>query len=80
MKPWLDAYVLAPNEPCPAGPHATLPASLHDAIRAVEDSELMPQILGEQVFEYFLRNKRAEWQDYRLQVTPYELQRNLGIL
>jgi glutamine synthetase len=46
----------------------------------MEDSELMPQILGEQVYEHFLRNKRAEWQDYRLQVTPYELQRNLGIL
>jgi glutamine synthetase len=60
--------------------HDPLPASLHDAIRSMEDSELMPQILGEQVFEYFLRNKRAEWQDYRLQVTPYELQRNLGIL
>jgi glutamine synthetase len=60
--------------------HDPLPASLHDAIRTMEDSELMPQILGEQVFEYFLRNKRAEWQDYRLQVTPYELQRNLGIL
>jgi glutamine synthetase len=60
--------------------HDPLPASLHDAIRSMEDSELMPQILGEQVFEYFLRNKRAEWQDYRLQVTPYELQLNLGIL
>ena len=60
--------------------HDPLPASLHDAIRTMEDSELMPQILGEQVFEHFLRNKRAEWQDYRLQVTPYELQRNLGIL
>jgi glutamine synthetase len=60
--------------------HDPLPASLHDAIRSMEDSELMPQILGEQVFEHFLRNKRAEWQDYRLQVTPYELQRNLGIL
>jgi glutamine synthetase len=60
--------------------HDPLPASLHDAIRSMEDSELMPQILGEQVFEHFLRNKRAEWQDYRLQVTAYELQRNLGIL
>ena len=60
--------------------HAPLPASLHDAIRAMEESELVAQILGEQVFEHFLRNKRAEWQDYRLQVTPYELQRNLGIL
>ena len=60
--------------------HAPLPASLHDAIRAMEESELVAEILGEQVFEHFLRNKRAEWQDYRLQVTPYELQRNLGIL
>ena len=46
----------------------------------MEESELVAQILGDQVFEHFLRNKRAEWQDYRLQVTPYELQRNLGIL
>jgi glutamine synthetase len=60
--------------------HTPLPASLHDAIRAMEDSELVADILGEQVFDHFLRNKRAEWQDYRLQVTPYELKRNLGIL
>lgn len=60
--------------------HAPLPASLHDAINAMEESELMAEILGEQVFEYFLRNKRQEWNEYRLEVTPYELHRNLGIL
>ncbi|MEA5454236.1 type I glutamate--ammonia ligase [Sinomonas sp. JGH33] len=60
--------------------HSPLPSSLHDAISMMEDSELMAQILGEQVFEYFLRNKRQEWNEYRLEVTPYELHRNLGIL
>jgi glutamine synthetase len=57
-----------------------LPSSLHDAIRAMEESELVAGILGEQVYEIFLRNKRAEWHDYRLQVTPHELKRNIGIL
>jgi glutamine synthetase len=60
--------------------HSPLPASLYDAIGVMEDSELMAEILGEQVFEYFLRNKRQEWNEYRLEVTPYELHRNLGIL
>lgn len=60
--------------------HSPLPSSLHDAINAMEDSELMAEILGEQVFEYFLRNKRQDWNEYRLEVTPYELHRNLGIL
>lgn len=60
--------------------HDPLPASLHDAIRVMEESELVADILGEQVFENFLRNKRAEWHDYRIQVTPYELRRNLNIL
>jgi glutamine synthetase len=60
--------------------HSPLPSSLHDAISQMEDSELMAQILGEQVFEYFLRNKRQEWNEYRLEVTPYELHRNLSIL
>jgi glutamine synthetase len=60
--------------------HSPLPSSLYDAISTMEDSELMAEILGEQVFEYFLRNKRQEWNEYRLEVTPYELVRNLGIL
>lgn len=60
--------------------HDPLPSSLHDAIRILEESELMAEILGEQVFEHFLRNKRDEWHDYRLEVTPHELKRNLGVL
>ncbi|NKX50175.1 glutamine synthetase, partial [Arthrobacter deserti] len=57
-----------------------LPASLHDAVLKMEESDFVADVLGEQVFEIFLRNKRAEWNEYRLQVTPHELKRNIGIL
>ncbi|MEX3610162.1 type I glutamate--ammonia ligase [Rothia sp. LK2588] len=60
--------------------YRALPSSLHDAILRAEDSEFMAEILGEQVFEQLLRNKRADWEAYRAEVTPYELQMNLGIL
>lgn len=57
-----------------------LPASLDHAISAMESSELVAETLGERVFDYVLRNKRAEWVDYRAQVTPFELQRYLPLL
>ncbi|WP_211351790.1 type I glutamate--ammonia ligase [Haloactinospora alba] len=59
---------------------APLPQSLDEAIRAMESSELIAETLGEHVFDFFLRNKKAEWQDYRRQVTPYEIQRYLPTL
>jgi len=57
-----------------------LPHNLSDALRVMESSELVAETLGEHVFDYFLRNKRAEWADYRAKVTPYELDRYLPIL
>jgi glutamine synthetase len=57
-----------------------LPQSLADAITALERSELMAETLGEGVFDFFLRNKRAEWEAYRQQVTPFELTRYLPVL
>jgi glutamine synthetase len=57
-----------------------LPTSLEAAIRTMEQSELVAETLGEQVFDFVLRNKREEWADYRLQVTPFELRRFLPIL
>jgi glutamine synthetase len=58
----------------------SLPGSLSDAIRAMENSELMASTLGEHVFEWFIRNKRAEWADYKAEVTPFELRRYLTSL
>jgi glutamine synthetase len=54
-----------------------LPESLDAAIAAMEASELVAETLGEHVFDFFLRNKRAEWADYRNQVTAFELERYL---
>ena len=47
-----------------------LPASLGSAIEVMEQSELVADVLGEHVFDFFLRNKRQEWQDYRHDVSP----------
>lgn len=54
-----------------------LPTSLDQALREMERSELVADILGEHVFEYFLRNKWREWHDYQQQITPWELRNNL---
>ena len=56
-----------------------LPASLESALTLMEKSEFVPQALGEHVFDYFLRNKRAEFEAYRRQVTPFELRRYLSL-
>jgi len=54
-----------------------LPQSLADALAVMEGSTLVADALGEHIFEWFLRNKRAEWGDYKAQVTPFELTRYL---
>jgi len=59
---------------------APLPRTLDEAIRVMEGSELVAETLGEHVFDFFLRNKRAEWLDYRRQVTQFELDQMLPVL
>ena len=74
-----DVWALTDSERRALGYHP-LPASLDHAIEYMEESELVAETLGEQVFNYVLANKRSEWRDYRSQVTTFELQRNLEIL
>jgi len=57
-----------------------LPGSLIEAIEITEKSELVKKILGEHVFRNFIDNKRIEWDNYRKQVTSYELKTYLPIL
>jgi len=54
-----------------------LPQSLSEALDVMENSELVAEALGEHIFEWFLRNKRAEWFDYKSQITQFELDRYL---
>jgi glutamine synthetase len=54
-----------------------LPRNLTEAIAVAESSELLAETLGEHVFDFFLRNKRAEWDEYRVQVSAFERDRML---
>lgn len=57
-----------------------LPGDLDEAIRIMEGSELVREALGDQVFEWFLRNKHAEWSSYHQRVTPFEISEYLPLL
>ncbi|MBJ68316.1 MAG: glutamine synthetase [Acidimicrobiaceae bacterium] len=56
-----------------------LPQDLREALDLMEESELVRNVLGEHIFEWFLRNKREEWETYQRHVTPYEIERYLPI-
>ncbi|HEX4538841.1 MAG TPA: glutamine synthetase family protein [Acidimicrobiales bacterium] len=71
-----NLYTMTPEELASEGIRP-LPASLADAIAIMEGSELVAETLGEHVFEWFIRNKRAEWADYKTQVSQFELDRYL---
>ena len=75
----VDVYQLSEEELKARG-IGTLPGSLGEAIELMEKSELVKECLGEHVFWSFIRNKKAEWDDYRAQVTEYEIKKYLPIL
>jgi glutamine synthetase len=58
----------------------SLPEDLFEAIKITENSRLVRDCLGEKVFEYFIRNKKMEWDEYKAQVTKYEIDKYLPIL
>ncbi len=57
-----------------------LPRNLNEAIAVAEDSELLAETLGEHVFDFFLRNKRVEWEEYRTQVSTFERDAMLPVI
>ena len=72
----LNLYELSEEERLAEG-IGMLPASLAEAVDLMERSELVAEALGEHVFEWFIRNKRAEWLEYKTQVSQFELDRYL---
>ena len=73
-----DVWSLTPAERKAMG-YETLPENLAEAIEVMANSELVAEVLGEHVFDYVLRNKRSEWEQYRREVTPYERRRYLSL-
>ena len=58
----------------------SLPETLGAAIHELVHSELARRALGEHVFERYLDIKRREWEEYRVQVHAWELERYLAVL
>jgi len=58
----------------------TLPASLGEAIAEFEKSKLMKEALGKHLYERYIEAKKAEWKEYIMQVTDWEIDRYLEIL
>ncbi len=58
----------------------TLPGSLGEAITVTESSELIRKTLGDHAFERFLWVKKKEWDEFRVQVTTWELDKYLPVL
>jgi glutamine synthetase len=74
-----DLYSMSWDEREKAG-ISYLPESLGQAIAFAAKSRLLRKTLGEHVFLKLLENKKAVWEDYRSQVTQYELRRDLPVL
>ncbi len=74
-----NLFELTPQELAAEGVRP-LPGSLNEAIAEMELSELVADTLGEHVFEWFVRNKRAEWTAYKTHVSQFELDRYLPVL
>ncbi|HZQ82863.1 MAG TPA: glutamine synthetase family protein [Gaiellaceae bacterium] len=58
----------------------SLPHTLGEAIDEFAASELMRRAFGDHIFDSYVKLKRAEWDDYRVQLTQWELDRYLGVL
>ncbi len=56
-----------------------LPGSLQEAIAELEKDEVMKTALGAHVYERFINAKKQEWEEYRLEVSKWELERYLPI-
>ena len=55
-----------------------LPGSLNQALNEMEKDEVVCNALGSHLMERFISAKRLEWEDFRLEVTPWELEKYLA--
>ena len=74
-----NLYHLSPDERKRLGIEQ-LPETLGEAVELTAESELVLRTLGEHMFNRYVEIKRKEWENYRVQVTPWELERYMAIL
>jgi glutamine synthetase len=74
-----DVLALSPAERDAHGIRR-LPETLSEALDALSASELMHAALGDHVIDWFLRNKRKEWDRYQHHISRFELEQYLPVL
>jgi len=74
-----NVYEMSPEERDRRGINS-LPGNLFEAVSVTEKSKVVRRALGEHTFNSFVQNKKIEWNEYRTQITAYELKRYLPIL
>jgi glutamine synthetase len=73
-------YELGPEDHEPPDSGVPLPEDLREATDLFESSELVRETFGNRLCEWYVRNKRSEWADYRKTVSTFERRRYLGLL
>ena len=73
-----NLYDLTHDERVAAGVDQ-LPETLGEAVDEMSKSELVNKALGDHIFPRYIDLKREEWEDYRVQVTQWELDRYLAV-
>ena len=49
-----------------------LPSTLHNALKAMREDEVIKDALGNHLYSNFMEGKRLEWDAYRLEVSQWE--------
>ncbi len=74
-----DIYHLSDEEKNKLGINS-LPGSLIAAVEIAEKSEMLRRALGDHIFNNLITSKKLEWDNYRIRIHPYEIERYLPIL
>jgi glutamine synthetase len=74
-----NVYEMTPEERRKRG-IKTLPSNLMEAVELAEKSEIVRKALGDHILNAFVENKRKEWDQFRVQITDYEIAHYLPIL
>jgi glutamine synthetase len=74
-----NLYHLSPEQRRERG-IVSLPETLGEAIDEFAASDLMRRAFGDHIFDSYVKLKRSEWDEYRVQLTQWELDRYLGVL
>ena len=57
----------------------TLPSSLYEAVNELRNNDFIQGVLGKHLYQKYMRIKTREWNEFKMQVTEWELEKYLDI-